>query len=63
MDKRKIDFCKYFADIEADPSAKTLHLSVREFLQAKQHVYDCDVCYNRMLRVTAKEQYPDRSQN
>lgn len=60
-----IDFCKYFADIEADPAAVPPRLTVRQFLQAQEHVYGCDACYVRMERVAARQsqQFPERGIN
>lgn len=61
-----IDWCKYFADIEADPSAITPRLTVRQWLQAREHVYGCDSCNLRVERVLAKEpkeQLPDIGMN
>lgn len=49
------DWCKYFADIEADPYATTPQLTVRQFLQAREHIYGCDNCNNRVERVLARE--------
>lgn len=49
-----VDFCKYFSDIEADPSAIAPRLTIRQFLQAREHIYGCDVCFNRSERVLVK---------
>jgi hypothetical protein len=61
-----VDFCKYFADIEANPAAKAPRLTIRQFLQAKEHLYTCDPCFNRTERVIAKapkEIFPQRGIN
>ena len=48
------DWCKFFADIEADPRAKIKDFSIRDMLYAKEHLYGCDTCNNRVERVNAK---------
>lgn len=48
------DWCKYFADIEADPTALTPQITVREYLQARDHLQNCDVCFNSSERVLSK---------
>lgn len=50
----KMNWCKFFADIEANPKALVPRLTVREYYEAKQHSEDCDVCNNRVQRVLAK---------
>lgn len=50
-----IDFCKFFADIEADPKALTPSMTVRQFQMAKEHVNECKRCYDTTERVLAKE--------
>jgi hypothetical protein len=60
------DYCRYFAQIEADPSAIAPQMTVREFMGAKEHVKVCDVCSNRVDRVLAKappEEGPNVSVN
>jgi hypothetical protein len=49
-----IDFCKYFADIERDPRAHPPRLTIRQFYAAREHVQNCDNCYNRTERVLAR---------
>jgi hypothetical protein len=55
MERKRFDgnYCKYFADLEADPYAIPPQMTVREFLGAKEHVKVCDVCSNRVDRVLA----------
>lgn len=54
MERRKIDWCSYFKKLEDDPSAMTPNITVREFMQAREHLYGCDACFNRSERVIAK---------
>lgn len=64
--KEPVDWCSYFANIEKDPTVITPSITVRQFYQAKQHVQDCDVCFNRAERVLArapKEEFPKRNEN
>lgn len=49
-----MDWCKYFSDIEADPSAITPRITVRQLLEAREHAHNCDVCNNRIERVLAR---------
>lgn len=61
-----MDWCKFFADIEKDPTAKVPDITVRQLFQAKEHVQGCDSCFNRTERTLAKQpkqQFPERSQN
>lgn len=51
---KKIDYCKFFADIEADPKAITPRLTVRQFLEAKKHVHTCHICHASVNRVLAQ---------
>lgn len=48
------DWCKFFADIEADPLAKVGPMTIRDHIMAKDHIQDCDVCFNSTERVLAK---------
>ncbi len=52
--RNQIDWCKFFANIEANPKAYPPRLTVRQQLQAREHLYGCDVCFNRSERVLAK---------
>lgn len=49
------DWCKFFADIEANPKAIVQGLTVRDLLLAREHVYNCDTCYMRSERVLAQK--------
>lgn len=62
----QIDFCKFFSDIEANPEAITPQLTIRQFFQARVHVYNCDTCFNAAQRVLAqapKDTFPDMGTN
>lgn len=64
--KNQLDFCKFFQDIEANPTAIVPRLTVRQFYQAKEHLAGCDACYNRVERVNArapKQEYPNGGNN
>ncbi len=66
MENQINDWCKYFADIEANPAVHPPRLTIRQFLQAREHLYGCDTCFNRSERVVAqapKEQFPERGTN
>lgn len=61
-----IDWCRYFADLEEDPVAHPPRLTVREFIQAREHIHGCDNCHNRVERVLARDpgpQFPYRGMN
>lgn len=47
------DWCQFFMDIEANPTAIIPDLTVREYLQARNHVMSCDSCLTRTERVLA----------
>jgi hypothetical protein len=49
-----IDFCKFFKDIEKDPSAITPQLTVGQFLQARAHIATCDACDAIVDKVVGK---------
>lgn len=53
MKDEEFDMCKFFADVEADPHAVTPPITVRQFNQLREHMFDCDTCYNRVQRVFA----------
>lgn len=62
----KMDWCKYFFDIEADPEAVTPRITVRQMFEAREHLLVCDACYNRTERVvanTTRERFLDRGIN
>jgi hypothetical protein len=62
----KMDWCKYFRDIEDNPKAITPRITVRQLFEARDHLSGCDVCNNRMERVAAKapkEVFPHRGEN
>ncbi len=50
----KMDFCKFFSDIEKDPTAIVPPMTVRQLLEAREHVMGCDTCFNRTERVLKK---------
>lgn len=52
------DFCQFFAAIEKDPTALIAGITVRDQLQAAEHLSNCDACYNRSERVLAKAPKP-----
>jgi hypothetical protein len=61
-----INWCEFFQKIEKDPSAITPRITIRQILQARNHVYDCDVCFNRTERILAKapkESLPKHGEN
>jgi len=62
-----IDFCRFFADIEADPTAVVPQLTVIQYLLARQHILLCETCYDRCERVAEqnpkKNEFPDPGVN
>lgn len=61
-----IDWCKFFADIEKDPKAIVPRITVRQMIQAREHLANCDNCDLRMQRVEAnapKPKFPERGTN
>lgn len=45
------EWCQFFRDIEKDPSKKVSGLTVRDFLQARAHLYVCEACQESTDRV------------
>jgi hypothetical protein len=65
-DQNNIDWCNFFSTIERNPSAITPRLTVRQFIQAREHLYGCDTCFNRVERVMTKMpkvQFPEQGTN
>lgn len=61
-----VDWCAYFGAIEKDPEAITPRITVRQLMQAREHVYECDKCYEITQKVLAnapQEQFPERGIN
>ncbi len=60
------DWCGFFAGVEANPRAM-IQLTIRQLLQAREHVANCDSCNNRVERVLARapqdQQYPSAWKN
>ena len=48
------NFCDFFAQIEADPSAIIKDFTVRDYLNARMHIQGCEQCKERQDRVLAK---------
>lgn len=48
------NYCEFFKNIEENPSAIVKGLTVRDFYNARAHLYNCDVCFNRSERVIAQ---------
>ena len=62
----RIDWCKFFADIERDPKAITPRITVRQLLEAREHVSVCGACGDLVGRVLAKapkEGFPRQGEN
>ena len=62
----KIDWCKYFGDIEKDHSAITPRITIRQLYEAREHVRGCDACnvrVNKVLAQAPKERFPERGEN
>lgn len=49
-----MDWCKFFADIEANPYGITPRITVRQLYEAQEHVRNCDSCNLRVERVNAR---------
>lgn len=61
-----MDWCRYFLDIQKDPEAITPRITVRQLLEAREHVYKCDQCFEITQRVLADaptERFPERGTN
>ncbi len=54
----KLDFCKLFEAIEANPRAP-VHLTVGQHLAAAYHVRECKECAELVERVAS--QYPEET--
>lgn len=48
-----MDFCKFFEDIEKDPSSSIPSITVRDLLRARAHIQTCETCAQRAERVLA----------
>ena len=51
------EWCEFFKGIEKDPSKPVTGLTVRDFLQARAHLYVCEECDKRADR-TLKSRKP-----
>lgn len=47
------EWCKFFQDIEKDPTAITPRLTVRDLYAAKDHIDECPECFASSDRVIA----------
>ena len=52
------DWCRFFADIEADPEAIVSGLTIGDLMAAREHLVGCDACYLRSERVLAQAPKP-----
>lgn len=48
------EWCKFFADIEKDPSAIVTNFRIRDYLEARAHMDDCMTCQESAERVLAR---------
>lgn len=66
MRDEDLNFCKFFADIEADPYAIVPQLTVKQFWDARNHIRLCDICAERVDRVledNPKDPFPKPGEN
>lgn len=49
-----MNWCEFFAKIEENPSALIKGLTVRDYYEMRDHMNNCDVCYNVTERVLSK---------
>ncbi len=49
--------CEFFERIEKDPSAIVNNMTVRDYLMAKAHIYECQKCSDSVDRVLAKHKH------
>lgn len=65
--KEPINWCKYFADIEADPQAITPRVTVKQlYIDAVEHIRSCEKCNASVDRVYSqmpKETFPKPGEN
>lgn len=47
------DYCKFFQTIEENPQEE-VEVTVREMIEAEEHLRGCDACFNRSERILAK---------
>lgn len=47
-------WCEWFADIEAAPENIVSGMTIRDVIAARDHLVNCDVCYDAMERLAAK---------
>jgi hypothetical protein len=61
LEKKMTDkeMCEYFKKVAADPSALAPPLTVREFLQLRQHILVCQECSD-LVDKTLENAPPDR---
>lgn len=52
------DFCRFFQKIEENPFEKIHGMTIGDFQKAKEHIRNCDPCYNRTQRTLAKAPKP-----
>lgn len=55
-------WCEFFADIEADPSAPIIGLTLCDYILASCHLEECRECQDRQERVLSKAP-PENSGN
>lgn len=48
------EWCKWFADIEKDPTAPVVGVTLRTLLLARVHLAECQPCSDSYDRVMAK---------
>lgn len=53
------DICKFVRDIEADPEAIVTGLTIGDYYMLKEHIFNCDSCFNSTERVLAKKEKHD----
>lgn len=49
-----MDFCEFFRNIEANPDAIVKGITIREMMQAREHLHNCERCSLSSQRVLAK---------
>ncbi len=52
-------YCEFFEAIEADPHQLVTDFTVRNYIEAREHLLECKKCLDSTDRVLAKHKFED----
>lgn len=53
-----MDYCEFYRNIEKDPTAIVPKMTVGQWFEAREHLFNCESCYLSSERVLAKAPQP-----